>query len=330
MARLGAVPRLVQCLVPARRRVMGHQIVQGRRRGLCLRHVARRERIDGERTLLESLHLQRRQHVQPLGAHRVGARAQHFLGHAAEELGGLGGLVGLAVQLDGLQLLALLEEVRAVLGEEPLDLRKVVLLRQLNRLVPLVKEDAAVDRRLHVPQLQKRRHRAVAHAHRLELFAHVLQEAAPLGQRIDDLVEAGKVFDGVVAGDEGLEVVRLLVALHRLGPLLAVRVVVADLVVRHCEELVVATARLHEVDDAEPVAEAHAELDGEVLAVDVPVQLLGLVEPLEVRRDLGALLGLVIEHLQLHDKLYPLIVLARHEGLLRELELELLQRSLGE
>jgi hypothetical protein len=94
-----------------------------------------------------------------------------------------------------------------------------------------------------------------------------------------------------------------LVVRQRLAPLLPVRPVVAHARVGQREHLVLA-ARVHRLPQhALPVADAHAQLDREVPPVHARVDLLRFVEPPEVRRHLGALLGLVVQHLQALDEL---------------------------
>ena len=104
---------------------------------------------------------------------------------------------------------------------------------------------------------------------------------------------------------------RLRVVRHRLLRLVALEKLVADLVVRRRQQVVVAAALLHELHHLRPLAEAHAELEREVAAVHLAVELLGVVEPAEVHRHLGRLL-LRVEQLELLDELDPEVVLALH------------------
>ena len=96
----------------------------------------------------------------------------------------------------------------------------------------------------------------------------------------------------------------------------------AELAVGLGELLVVAAAGLYEVGDSGPVAEADAELDGEVLAVDVAVDLLGLVEAAEVGRDFGSLFHAVRERAQPLHELNALVIVAAHEGLVGVLQVQ--------
>ena len=64
-----------------------------------------------------ALRLHGRDHVELLGAQRVDPARTRRLGELVEQLGGLGVLLGLAVELDRVQLLPGGEEVRGVLGE---------------------------------------------------------------------------------------------------------------------------------------------------------------------------------------------------------------------
>ena len=121
---------------------------------------------------------------------------------------------------------------------------------------------------------------------------------------------------------------RLRVVRDGLLRLVALEELVADLVVRRRQQIVVAAALLHELHHLRPLAEAHAELEREVAAVHLAVELLGVVKPAEVHRHLGRLL-LRVEQLELLDELDPEVVLALHERLLGDGELELLQCGLA-
>ena len=108
---------------------------------------------------------------------------------------------------------------------------------------------------------------------------------------------------------------------------MALEELVADLVVRRRQQIVVAAALLHELHHLRPLAEAHAELEREVAAVHLAVELRRR-QTFEVHRHLGRLL-LRVEQLELLDELNPEVVLALHEHLLGDGELELLERRLA-
>mmetsp|Transcript_12200 Transcript_12200/g.31335 ORF Transcript_12200/g.31335 Transcript_12200/m.31335 type:complete len:356 (+) Transcript_12200:202-1269(+) len=117
------------------------------------RHGAHRgaRHLDVESLGLVLLDLHCGEQVELLDLLRVLLRAAgHIVRDLREELGGLGVPAGLAVQLHGLYLLVLVQEVLRVLRQQALDLLEVLLLCQVDCQIPLVQQHAAVHRRLHV------------------------------------------------------------------------------------------------------------------------------------------------------------------------------------
>mmetsp|Transcript_16165 Transcript_16165/g.40248 ORF Transcript_16165/g.40248 Transcript_16165/m.40248 type:complete len:1228 (-) Transcript_16165:317-4000(-) len=341
VVRLRAAPRAVDTATQPRHggRLQRHQAGQRLRGGglhgggglaRAARHHGALGRRGGrvQRPLLELVHLERGQHVQLLDAQRVHLLGRAGLRQVGQQLGGLHVVVGLAVQLNRLQELLLLQQVVGVLGQQRLDLREVVRLRQRHRLVPLVEQVAAVDGLLGVAALEEGGHALVAQPHALELLADGKQQRRPLGQRVHQPPQRHKVLERVEALHQHIAVLGLRVELRGLAPLVAVAVVLPDLVPRVDQLRVVAAHLAHKLLHLEPVAQPHAHVHRQVGPVHLVVQLLRLVKALEVHRDLGALLGAVVQLLQVLHKLDALVVCAAHKRLVRHHKVQPLQRVL--
>mmetsp|Transcript_25500 Transcript_25500/g.48225 ORF Transcript_25500/g.48225 Transcript_25500/m.48225 type:complete len:479 (-) Transcript_25500:1812-3248(-) len=332
VVRLRAVPGVLHAPgpVPGGRRVQRHQPVQRLRRhglgvvgGVALQHVVRVEGF-----VAETLDLQRCEHVQFLHTQRIHLLRGRLLRQLHQQLGRLGVAVRLAVELNRLQRLLLLEEVVGVLAQHTLNLLKVVALGELHSLVPLVEQNAAVHRRLDVRALQEALHRLLAQPHGEKLLPDVAEHGVSVREGVDELLEAHVVLQKVEALHQLLRVLGLRKVRHRLAPLLPVCIVLADLVPGQHQQRVVSGARLRQLLHLEPVPQPHAHLDGQVHAVHVPVNGLSLVKSLEVRRHLRVLLARVVQKLQLLHKLDPLVVRAAHKPLVRNGKVQVLQRVL--
>mmetsp|Transcript_8377 Transcript_8377/g.16803 ORF Transcript_8377/g.16803 Transcript_8377/m.16803 type:complete len:224 (-) Transcript_8377:2357-3028(-) len=205
-----------------------------------------------------------------------------------------------------------------------------MLLRQLHSLLPVVQQDASVDRGLNVPGLLETPNRLLVHTDALEHAPDLHQSRVALAYHLDALLHPIEVLEPVKALDHLHEILGLGVVLRGLVPLEPISVVLADLVPCLDEHLIVAAARLYQRHDPEPVAEPDPEIVCQVLPVDFSKDGLSLVEPLEVRGHLGPLLHLVPDPAQPLDVLDPGVVTDVHKGLLGGREVQSLKGGLGE
>mmetsp|Transcript_33311 Transcript_33311/g.71162 ORF Transcript_33311/g.71162 Transcript_33311/m.71162 type:complete len:672 (+) Transcript_33311:101-2116(+) len=323
---LRASPCRVEPLVAAGGLILLDERVERLRRGLR----ATLGRLGAEHLLAHPLDLECREHEELLRAQRVRARGANLGAEIGEQARRVGVLVGLPVELDRVHLLAGGEQVRGILREHLLDVGRVVRLGKPHGALPLVLRHAAVDGGGHIARPQVGCDRLGRHADERELGADLAEQRRALGQHVDQLLEGHVVLHLVVAGHERLHVLRLRVVLRRLARLLPLLEKVADVVPRGGELLVVARTSLHELDHLEPVAQVLAQLQCQVLPVEVAVDLLRLVEVVEVGGHLRRLLLAVVEQPQPLDELDAQVVLAANEGLVGHGEIELLQRRLGE
>lgn len=104
-------------------------------------------------SLLVGVDLKGCQHVDLLDQKQRSILFTEFLGNLCKELCCLSVLVGFPVEFDRFHLLVFLDKVVGVLCQELLDLNEAMLLGQLHCQVPLVEEDAAVNRFLGVSEL---------------------------------------------------------------------------------------------------------------------------------------------------------------------------------
>mmetsp|Transcript_129047 Transcript_129047/g.373396 ORF Transcript_129047/g.373396 Transcript_129047/m.373396 type:complete len:436 (+) Transcript_129047:340-1647(+) len=324
---LGSSPRTLQRLVAGDALILCDERLhrlRGRHRAHCRRgHL----RIQG--LLLELLDLECGQEVQlfdPVGVLlRTSGRLPR---HLREQLRGLRVSVGLPVQLHRLDLLVLIQQVLRVLCQQTFDSLEVVLLREVHGRVPLVEHDASVDRRLHVPVPHERRDGLLAQAHQAELVADVLEQRAALRQVVDQPLQSVVVLEEVVGVNECRVVLRLGVVLRGVVPLSSVGVVIANGAPSLLQKILVAS--VSKLDHPEPIAQSYTQVDRKILAIDLSVQGLGLVEPLEICGHLGLLLDPVVQQPQPLDELDALVVLEPNEGLLCNDKVQLIQSSLGE
>mmetsp|Transcript_60757 Transcript_60757/g.144776 ORF Transcript_60757/g.144776 Transcript_60757/m.144776 type:complete len:259 (+) Transcript_60757:939-1715(+) len=250
----------------------------------------------------------------------------HLPGHLVQQLRGLRVAACLPVKLYCLDLLVFVKKMLRVLCQETFDLLEIVLLREVHRQLPLVQQDTRVNRRLDVTVPQIGLDGLLAEAHGAELVAHLRQQRAAFRQLRNESLQGVIILQEIVGVHQSSVVSRLGVVIGRVGPLATVRVVVADSAPCLVKQLLVGTVR--QLNDSEPVTQAHTKVDREVLAVDFPVQALSLIEPLKVCRDLGLLLDPVVQKAEALDELDALVILEAHEGLFGHPELELLQSRL--
>mmetsp|Transcript_25550 Transcript_25550/g.75023 ORF Transcript_25550/g.75023 Transcript_25550/m.75023 type:complete len:627 (+) Transcript_25550:373-2253(+) len=309
---LRAAPGRVERLVRAGGGVVAHEARES------LRRVVRAGGDHGVQGLpAEGVHLQGGKHVELLDAQWGRPRVPGFLGKPGEEACGVRGLTRLVVELHGGHYLLLRQEVLGILGDDLLDLRQLVLLCQGHRRGPLVEVYARLDRRLHVPGLGEGRCRLVREADGDELVADLLEQRRGLGEGVNELLQSHVVLERVVAAHESPGILGLRVVLSRLGGPLALRIVVADGVVGGGEQGVVAPAALlYELDHAEPVPEARAQVQRQVTPVHGHVDLLRLLEAAVEGVHLRLLQLGVTQQLEALDRVDGEVVGAVHEGLL--------------
>jgi hypothetical protein len=84
--------------------------------------------------------------------------------------------------------------------------------------------------------------------------------------------------------------------------------VITHFVVSHIDQLIISNALLNQLQDVVPVSNLHAKLKRQILAVDVFVDLLRLIEFLEVDKNLCSLLLLVVELVEFLDQADSLVV----------------------
>mmetsp|Transcript_153782 Transcript_153782/g.268988 ORF Transcript_153782/g.268988 Transcript_153782/m.268988 type:complete len:304 (-) Transcript_153782:2201-3112(-) len=281
--------------------------------GLCVQQLP---------TLL--VDLQGSQNVELLGP-QVLLQLPRALGQLCQQLRCVRVPTGLLVELHCMADIVLLHKVVGILGEVDRNLWQLMLLGQLHGLVPLVQLHAAVHGSLDFAPLRKCLYGGRGESDAGKLVGKGHEQRATLRQLVNQTLHGLVVLEEVVELNKLLIVLGLPVVLHCLSPLLTVCVVVPNVVPGLHDEDVVPTPLLHQLHHLEPVAQPHPQLHGQVLAVNVLVDLLRLVELLEVRGHLRHLLLLVPQQVQLLDKLDPLVVLALHKGFLGNCEVHLLK-----
>mmetsp|Transcript_17707 Transcript_17707/g.43337 ORF Transcript_17707/g.43337 Transcript_17707/m.43337 type:complete len:233 (-) Transcript_17707:2331-3029(-) len=216
-------PRLVQDLVVRRSRVPLHQPIQRRHRrvGLpysgpshcrlpCCRltthRCRRRSWLHVQCLRSELLNLKRGKHEESPSPVWVRLHLDSLLSDLRKKLRSLWMPLCLAIQLNRFHLTPIFKQVRRVLGQQPLDLREVVLLRQTYRLVPLVQKHTTVDGLLHVPPPHKRLHSLLRQADRRELVSDCYKQRRALRQLLfrmrDEVDQAVVVLEIVEAVDQ--------------------------------------------------------------------------------------------------------------------------------
>ena len=167
-----AFPRIGQRLVGRRAYITRNQRIHGFRRHLrsglsCSRYLGH---LSVEDALLVRIDFERCQHVDLLDQEQRGILLPQLLRHLSQQARRFRVLVRLPEQLYSLHLLVLLDQMVRVPLQQLLDLEEVVLLRELDRQVPLVQQHTAIDCLLRIPELDVGVHGILAQAHRLELF----------------------------------------------------------------------------------------------------------------------------------------------------------------
>eukprot|EP00968_Pinguiococcus_pyrenoidosus_P023349 scaffold3722_cov263-Pinguiococcus_pyrenoidosus.AAC.4 len=356
VVRLGSPPRIVQHLRgssgrSSRLRVHGHQRVQGRGGGRG--DVHRRAARAGARAEIQglspgALDLERRQRVQLLREEGVDLLLPDLLRNRRNQLGGLRHLVRLAVQLDGLQLLPRGQHLRSAPLEQAFDLGEVVLGRQLDGPIPGVEQDAAVDRFLDVAAFQVRLRGLLVETDGDEPRRKLRENYRVRRGGLDKLLQVLEVVGPVVAIDQLERVIALREILRRLAKQALLEVVSAQLRQGGGQRRIVTASGLNQLIDPtargtlvvtgercgganslpyslEPVSASLSELDGQVLAVDLSVDGLGLVEAFKVGGHLRSLLHRVVQAVYPLGELDSLVVLASREGALGRLEVQRFQ-----
>mmetsp|Transcript_1584 Transcript_1584/g.2437 ORF Transcript_1584/g.2437 Transcript_1584/m.2437 type:complete len:225 (-) Transcript_1584:349-1023(-) len=217
-----------------------------------------------------------------------------FFSEVGQQLGRFQVVVGLPVQLNGLQKAFLLQQMAGVLGKQPLDLWEVMLLGQSDCLVPLVQEHATVDGFLGVTRLEERRNAFIAQAHTLKLVANGQQQGVAHWESVHEMAQGGEVLQCVETVNQHLTVLRLSVVLRCLDPFVTVTVVRADLVPGIDQLHIITTHLTHELLNLEPVSEPHAHVDSKVRTIHLVILLLRFVKALEVHRHLRPLFCAVV------------------------------------
>jgi len=144
--------------------------------------------------------------------------------------------------------------------EQLLNLHEVILLSELNRIVPLVKQHAAVYRAFHVAKLHIGIYGILAQAHGLELFADRLQHRGVWWDLVDQLTKASEVFKFVISVRQPLVVVGKLVILCRLAPFLTLRTVIREVFVGSFEHLVITRSTFNQRHHLRPITQLHPQV----------------------------------------------------------------------
>mmetsp|Transcript_85934 Transcript_85934/g.136522 ORF Transcript_85934/g.136522 Transcript_85934/m.136522 type:complete len:449 (-) Transcript_85934:1847-3193(-) len=289
---LAAPPRAFQRSIAGHTLVLCHQRLQG----LCSGHCALgcTCHLSIQSLVFKLFHFQRRQQVEPLDAIWMTLRTTwHILGHLVQKLCGLSVSTGFSVQLYCLNLLIFVQQVLCVLRQQAFDLLKVVLLRKIHSQLPLIQKDTRVHRSLHVSVAQKCRDGLLTEPHRGELVANLRQEWAAFRQGRDDSLQRVVVLQEVVGINQSCVVSGLGVVVGCIVPLATICVVVTDGTPGLMQQVLIGSMR--QLNDSEPIAQAHPQINRQVLAIDLAVEAFCFIEALEIGSHLSLLLHPVVQ-----------------------------------
>ncbi len=218
----------------------------------------------------------------------------------------------------------------AIALEQLLDLQEVVLLSQLDSLVPLVEEHTDVDSLLDVTLLDKGSDGGFAEAYAGELVSQTLEDGRIVGNVIHEFLKVLVVLQLVVSLDEGVIILRHAIELGSLSPLVSLSAVVTQVLVCSLQHLVVAGALLHQLSNSSPVAEPHSQVKSQIFPVNVLVNLLSLIKSLEEGSDFSLLLMLLVKGLEPVHERDSIVVLVVDKGALCDLEVEFVKGCFGD
>lgn len=190
-----SLPRVCQLLVSRCADVTGDQAVHGLGYICCCHSSACDLRHLGiKHSLFVGIYFEGSEHIYLFDKQWRSIFLSEFLSNCRKDACAFGVLVGLAEKLDGLHFLVLLDQMGGVALEQLLDLQEVVLLCQLDGLVPLVEEHAAVDGFLDVAELHVALDGRLAQAEGGKLLRQLLQEGRVFGENGDELLQIGGVL----------------------------------------------------------------------------------------------------------------------------------------
>jgi hypothetical protein len=92
--------------------------------------------------------------------------------------------------------------------QELLNLNKIVLLSQLDGLVPLIEKDTAINSTLYITKLDECSYSGCAETHSLEAFSKVFKNLGVLRDYFNELLHVCEIFKLVISVGETFIVVR--------------------------------------------------------------------------------------------------------------------------
>ena len=168
-----------------------------------------------------------------------------------------------------------------ILLKQLLYLYETMLLSQLYSKIPLVEQDTAIDSFLGITKLDVGVYSLLAESHRLELLSKLVQDWRLLRKRVDYVGQVGEVFHLVVGNGKALVVVSQLVVFSGFCPLLSFSRVISEVLVDTLEHLIITSASFNQLQNFGPVTKAHAQLQCQILPLNVFENLLSFVVFLE-------------------------------------------------
>ncbi len=254
---LRALPRVSKRLIRRGANVAGNEAVHClcNHIGGSLASACNLGHLGVPNALLVGIHFKCSEHIDFLYKQKRGVLFPEFLSDFSKESGGVSVFVGLAEQLNRLNLFVVFYEHLCVALQKLLNLHKVVFLSQFNCVVPLVEQHAAVNGALHISELDVSVHRVFAQPHRLELLSDRLKHRRVGRDRVDQLAETSEIFQFVVSVRKAFVIVAQFVILSSFCPFLSLCAVVSKIFVRLFKHLVVACAAFDQRDHLGPISE---------------------------------------------------------------------------
>lgn len=223
MDGLSSFPRVSQLLVGTRADIARDETVHSFSSDLSgsLARVCDLGDLRIEDSLLVRVDFESGENVDLLDEKRRSILLSQLLSDRREDASRVGVLVCLAVELDCLHLLVLFDEVVGIALEELLNLNEVMLLSQLNGLVPLVEQDATVDGLLDIACLYVALDSQLHNTERDKLVGKSFQDGGVLWEDLNQLLQVGDVLHLVVALNQVLVVLGKSIVLGSLWPFLS-------------------------------------------------------------------------------------------------------------
>jgi len=178
MDRFSTLPRISQSFICTGADVGRDQRVHRFGCDVCCRlpSVCNLGNLRVEHSLLVRVHLKRSKNVYLLDEQERSILLSHFKGYLGKQPGGICVFICLTEQFNRLDLLVLLDQMTRIALKKLLDLNKVVLLGQLNCLIPLVQENTAIDSALYVTKFDKGGYSSCTQTHGLESLTKIFQD----------------------------------------------------------------------------------------------------------------------------------------------------------